>query len=114
MTHTFRRLKHTIRLGYDLGEFEAIEIVDEEGRSAIQIPTDTIPYAEELAAYIIQACNAYPLLLEACKANQEMRQHILTCPRCADGALCDTFNDLDQRADRLTRAAITAAEPKEV
>ena len=51
-----------------------------------------------------------PALLAACKANQEMRQHILTCPKCADGALCDTFNELDQRADRLTRAAIAAAE----
>ena len=93
MTHTFRRLEHTIRLGYALGEFEAIEIVDEEGRSAIQIPTDTIPYAEELAAYIVQACNEYPALLAVLKRIIE--------------------RGLSAQAEEQTRQAIAAAEPKE-
>ena len=83
----------------------AVQIIDEGGRVTGEIRG----YAQNDARTIAAA----PDLLAACRANQEMRQHILTCPRCADGALCSEFNDLDQRADRLTRAAIAAAENKE-
>ena len=47
--------------------FSAIEIIDSKKDEAAIIPTDTIMYAAEMAAFVVQACNSFDDLLEACK-----------------------------------------------
>jgi len=71
MTHTPLKIGDTI--GFRLDEessdsFDGIEILDCDNNEAAIIPTDTIDYPDEMAAFVVQACNAYPALLEASQA----------------------------------------------
>ena len=67
------------------------------------------PLAEQRAAEIVTAVNAYDALVEALQAHKAVSDHVQACSRCGDGRECNTFNGLAHTAAELTRVALEAA-----
>jgi len=61
------------KLEFELSEdgsdsFMATELLDSSRDEAVLVPNDTIAYPDEMASYIIEACNQYPHLVEMLEA----------------------------------------------